>query len=99
MGNRCSTFGDGNVHHALSDQRTGNACSEQILAFIQRTRLEHRIDEVIRELVAQIVDVDLRCAGCQRFFLQTVKLFLLADIGGEGDNLRIIGFFQPFQDD
>ncbi|MNY52678.1 hypothetical protein D3C86_1883690 [compost metagenome] len=99
MGNRRSSFSDSNVHHTLRNQRTGDAGAEQVLAFIQSARLEHRIDEVTREFVTQIIDVDLRRAGCEGFFLQTVQLFLLADIGCKSDNLRIIGFFQPFQYD
>ncbi|MNW57186.1 hypothetical protein D3C74_349700 [compost metagenome] len=97
VGNSRCSFSDGDVHHTLRNQRTGNACAKQVLTLIQSARLEHRVDEVTREFIAKIIDVDLRRAGCEGFFLQAIQFFLLADIGCKSNNLRIIGFFQPFQ--
>ncbi|MNM62174.1 hypothetical protein D3C81_734970 [compost metagenome] len=99
MRNGGRAFGDGDIDHPLRDQRAGDTRAEQVLSFIQGASLEHRVDEVLGELVAQVVDVDFRRACGERLFLQTVKLFLLADIGRKSDNFRVIRFFQPFQND
>ncbi|MNZ92628.1 hypothetical protein D3C78_1116580 [compost metagenome] len=87
-----------NINHTLRDQWAGNGRAEQILTLIQGSCLEHWIDKVLGEFLTQIIDIYLRCTCCQCLFFQSVKLLLLSDIGCEGDNFRIVGFFQPFED-
>ncbi|MNW58237.1 hypothetical protein D3C74_360860 [compost metagenome] len=93
----CSPFCTSDIHHAFSDQWTSDTCAEQVLSFIKGTCLEHWIDEIFREFIAQIVDVYFGSASSECFFLQAIQFVLLSDIRCEGDNLSIICFFQPFQ--
>jgi hypothetical protein len=83
------------IDHALGDQGTRDRSAEIVLPLVNRSRLEHRENEVARELLAQIVDVALARAGAQRLVFEAVEFLLLADIRAKGDNLRGIGFLQP----
>ncbi|MNS75517.1 hypothetical protein D3C72_1090390 [compost metagenome] len=95
MGNRSCAFRTGDIDHTLRNQWARDTCTEQILTFILGTRLEHRVDEVLGELIAQIIDIHFGGAGSQRFCLQPVQLVLLTNIRRERDNLGIIGLLQP----
>ena len=89
----------GDFDHALGDERTRNARAEKILTFVKRPCPEHGKNKVPGKFLLQIVDKTLGRAGAQGLLFQTVKLLLLPDIRAEGDNLRIVSFFQPLQQD
>ncbi len=91
----------GDLDLALGDQRPGDRGAEQVLALVERVGAEHREDEVLHELLAHIVDVDIFRLDAQHLGLCTrrTELFALAEIGGEGHDLAAIGRLQPLQDD
>ena len=86
---------------ALGDQRPCDRRTEQILALVQCVRAEHREDEVADELLAQILDEDVLGPDAEHLRLAPRRLDLLAlpQVGGEGDDLRVIFGLQPFEDD
>ena len=63
VGDGVGLFLPGDLDHALGDERPGDAGAEEILALVDRAGLDHREDEVARELLLQVVDVDLGRAG------------------------------------
>ena len=85
----------------LCDQRPRDRGAEKIKALVLRVGAEHREDVIAHELLAHVLDEDVFFldAGAQRFFARGRKLAALAEIGGEGDDLAVIGRLQPFQDD
>src|SRR4051812_15087590 len=83
----------------LGDQRPRNRGAEIILALVNRVRANHRVDEVAREFLDEIERVVLRGAGLLRLLRQAVQLLLLPDIRGERDDLRVVSFAEPLDDD
>jgi hypothetical protein len=81
--------------HALGDERSGDAGAEKILALVNRASLDHRENKIAREFFAEVVDVKFRCAGFHRLFVETFEFFLLADVGAERDDFRVVFFFEP----
>src|SRR5437870_10059089 len=79
-----SVFGERNLDHSFGDERTRDACPEEILALVNCAGLKHRKDEIAREFFLEIFDNAFRCAGFQRLLFQAVEFFLLADIGAKG---------------
>ena len=99
MRHRVGADGARDLDLALCDQRARDRGAEEIDAFIERVRAEHREDIVTNEFLAEVLDEDLADAqhlglGACRFDFLT-----LADIGGEGDDLRVVAVLEPAQDD
>ena len=89
----------GDLDQALGDQRTRNRSTQQVFAFVDGIGTEHREHVIARELLAQVLDVDLLDArrlglGACRF-----NLFALADVRGKGDHLALVHVLQPLHDD
>src|ERR1043166_7841886 len=82
-------------HHALGDERSRDACTEEVLALVNRAGVNHRINEVGSEFFLKVIDVNLRCAGVLRFLFEAVKFLFLPDVGAEGDHLGVVFFFDP----
>ena len=99
MGNRVGADHLCDLDLALGDQRARDGGAEQILPLVESIGAEHREDEVADEFFAQILDENLFDAQHLRLRACGLKLFALADIGGEGDDLTFIGVLQPAQDD
>ena len=99
VGDRVGAFGARDLGLLLRDHRAGDRSAEQVVAFIDGVGAQDREDEIARELLAQIGDVELARAGLQRLLLQPVQLFGLADVGAVRDHLAIIVVAQPAQDD
>ena len=89
----------GDFDQALGDQRPGDRRAEEIHAFILGVGAEHREDEIGHELLAEILDVDFIDPQHLRLLARRLEFFALAEIGGEGDDLALIGVAQPFEDD
>ncbi len=83
----------------LRDQRPRDRGAKIILPFVDRVRPDHRVDEVPREFLDQVECIVLRRSRLAGLLGQPFQLLLLANIGGECDDLRVIGFAQPFNDD
>jgi hypothetical protein len=82
----------GDFDQALGDQRTRDRGAEQVFAFVDGIRAEHREHEVAREFLAHVVDVDVFRLDAELDGLRARRLeFLaLAEVGGEGDDLAAI---------
>jgi len=91
----------GDLDLAFGDQGPGDRGAEQILPLVQGVGPEHREDIVPHELLAQVVDEDVLFldAQLQRLLARRRQLLALAQIGGEGHDLRAVFGLQPFQDD
>ena len=98
MRNGVGFLGTRDLDHSLCDQRTRDACPEEILALVNCAGLKHRKDEIAREFFLEIIDVTFGRAGVHRLFFQAVEFFLLADVGAKGDNLRLKIVFEPAED-
>ena len=59
VGDRVGLLFFGYLNLLFGDQRPGNGGSQQILVFIDRSRLEHRENKIAGEFVLQIFDIDL----------------------------------------
>ena len=66
--------------------------AEEVLPLVNRARLHHRKDEVAREFLPQIIDVNLGRAGLERLLFEAVEFLLLPDVRAEGDHLRVSRF-------
>ena len=80
MGDGVGLFLFGDFHHAFGDKRPGDAGAEEILAFIDRSGLDDGVDEVAREFLLQIVNVDFGCAGPFGLGFEAAQFLLLADV-------------------
>ena len=89
---------DGDLDQPLGDQRARDRGAEQVLALVDRVGAEHREHEVARELLAQVVDVDLLHAHGLRLGARRLELLALTDVGGEGHDLAAVDVLQPLQD-
>ena len=90
-----------NLDLALGDQRPRDRRAEQIVALVLRVGAEHREDEVADELLAQILDEDVFRLHAEHLGLapRRFDLLALAEVGGEGYDLRVIFGLQPLEDD
>jgi hypothetical protein len=89
----------GDVDQVLGDQWTGDRRAEQINALIDRIGPEHREDEILDELFADVLDVDFLDAHHLGLLARRLELFALAKIGCEGDDFSTELGLQPLQDD
>ena len=96
---RVGLFFLGDVHLGFGDQRPGDRGAQIVLPLVNRVGADHRVDEVARKLLDEIERVVLRSAGLERLFVEPLELLLLADIGRERDDLSVVSFFEPLDDD
>ncbi|OIQ66955.1 hypothetical protein GALL_514710 [mine drainage metagenome] len=91
----------GDLDLPFGDQRPGDRGAEQVLTLIDGVGAEHGEDEVADELLAHVLDEDvLRLhPGGERLGPRRLDLLALAQVGGEGHDLRAIFRLQPLQDD
>ena len=98
MGDGLRPFLFGNLKHALGDEGAGDAGAEQILALIDRAGLDHGEDEVASEFFLEVGDVTTGRTSAFGLGFEALEFFLLADVGAERDDLRVILFLEPRQD-
>ncbi len=91
----------GDLDQPLRDQRPGDRSAEQVEAFVDRVRPEHRENEVAHESLAQVLDEDVIGTHPHHlgFPARRLELLALAEIGSEGHHLAAVLGLQPFQDD
>ena len=97
MSHRIGTLGSRDLDHALRDQRTGNACPEEILPLVKRPGLHHGEDKIPRELLLQVIDITPGSTRAECLRLQSLEFLLLTDVCAEGDDLSGVGFLDPVQ--
>lgn len=85
----------------LGDQRPRDRGAEQVFALVEGVGAEHGEDEIANELLAQVVDEDvLRLdTELQRLGTRRLEFLTLAEVGGEGHYLALVGVLQPLEDD
>ncbi len=91
----------GDLDLALRDQRPGDRGAEQVDPLVERVGAEHRHHEVLHEDLAQVLDEDVLRLDAEHLGLaaRRLQLLALAEVGGEGDDLRRVLVLQPLQDD
>ena len=93
------TFGQGDLSQLLADDGTSKGSTQQIL-FIFGTHLQRGHDDVVAHLIDQIGHDQLRSASLEGLLFQALQLIGLANVAGDGDDLRVvIILFQPGDDD
>ena len=95
MRHRVRALAGGDLDHLLSDQRAGERGAQQIITFVERTRTQHRKDEIPDELEPHIDGVSGYRTRFKGFFLRFRHLLTLTDIGGKGDDLRAVCVHNP----
>ena len=94
-----SAFLLGDLNQTLCDAGTCMGRTEQIL-FILSASLQTGPDVLFDVFLAQILDIQLGCAGFQSLFFQAVQLRTLTNVGGNGDDFTsLVVFLQPGNDD
>ena len=53
------------------------------------------INEVAREFLLQVINVDFRRAGLDGFRFEAVQFLFLPDVGAEADHLGVVFFLDP----
>jgi hypothetical protein len=99
VGDGVSAGAGGDLGQAPGDQRPRDCGAQQILALVQRIGAQHRVDELPRELIAQVLDVDLAHPRGFCFSSGGLEVLALADVGREGHDLAAVVFLQPLEDD
>ena len=91
----------GDLDQPLGDERPRDRGAQEILALVLGVGAEHREHVVAHELLAQVLDEDVLGLDAEHFGLLAgrLQLFALAEIGGEGDDLRAVFGLQPLEDD
>ena len=91
---RTLTLGD--IDECLCDHGTRKRCTEQILSLVDGSRLERRPNILLKELLREIDNVHLRCAGCQRLVMNGFQFLALPDVRTDGNDLTaVIVLFEP----
>src|SRR6266487_4138646 len=99
MRNGTGFFGACDLNQSFGDERTRDAGAEKILAFVDRSRLDHGEDEVAREFLAQIFDETFRCTGLERFLFKPVEFLLLPNVRAKRNDFGLIIFLEPAEND
>ena len=95
VGDGVGLFLPGDFHHAFGDERPGDAGAQEILALVNGASLDDGVDKVAGKFLLQIINVDFGRAGLLGLGFKAGEFVLLADVGAEGDHLRVVGFFDP----
>ncbi len=99
VGDGAGLFAVRDLDHALCNQGPGDAGAQEVLVLVNRARLHHGEDEVAREFVLKVVDVNLGRAGFEGLLFQALEFLLLADVGAKGDHFGAIFFLDPGKKD
>ena len=83
---------------ALGNQRPCEGRAQQILALVDRARLERRPNEVLDELLAQVFDIQLFRAALFRLLVEGLEFLALPDVARNADHIAVIIFLQPRHD-
>ncbi len=87
------------LHLVLGDDRPRQRGAQQVLVLVHRARLDRREDVVGQELLPQVFDDDFARAGLVGLLDHGIEVVALADVGDEGDDVVVVVFLQPRNDD
>ncbi len=97
MADRVGAFFPGDPDLFLGDQGARDGRSKQVMSLVYRIGAECGENEIARKLLAQVYDARLDGAGCQRLFLNAVKLFALAEVGRKSHHFALVSFDEPLE--
>lgn len=80
MRNVLALFPLGKLDLALGDGRTRDRRAHEVNALVLAVGLQHGVDIVLNQRLAQVLDKDLSGAGAHGLLLSRLKVLLLADI-------------------
>jgi hypothetical protein len=86
-------------HHLRHDERSGQAGADWIFAFVKRIRLNRGENIVLREFLSCVDGVVFEDAEFFGFRLDFLQVLLLPDIDGYGDDLGVVFFLEPLDED
>ena len=98
VGHGIGAFLAGDVHKGLGDERAGDGGSQQVAVFVAGRAAHHGKHKVFGHFFAQIKHIGLGSAGFERLFFHARKVFGLAEVGGNGNDLALVGLDEPFED-
>ena len=87
----------GDVDKGLGDAGARDRGAQHVAVFVAGRAAHHGEDEVAGHFFAQVNHIGFGSAGFQRFFLHAGKILGLAQVGGAGDDLAMVGFNEPFE--
>ena len=88
-----------NIDKRLCNHGTRKRCAQQILALVDRPRLECRPDILLKKLLRQIDNMHFRRTRGECLVMHGFEFLTLPDIGADSDDLAaIIVLFQPGND-
>src|SRR5262245_9186298 len=87
------------LDHPFGNQRTGDGCPKEILAFVNRSCAHHGKNEIAREFLLQIVDIDIGSAGPAGFAFKPLQFLGLSYVRAEGNYFRVVSLLDPGQED
>src|SRR5271157_3054143 len=89
---------EGNLHLGLGKQRPGQGSSQQVLALVNRARLDGFPKVAGYKLLAEVLDKNLGGATGQSLAADGGVIVALADVPHHGDNFAAVVFTQPRND-
>ena len=98
VSNRVCTSLVSNLDQTLGDQWTSDGSTQQVFAFVDSVRTEHREYEVTGKLFTQVVDVDFFDAQSLGFRTCWLNFFALAQVSSKGYDFTLVLFLQPLGD-
>src|SRR5262249_54459760 len=99
VGQSVSLLLAGNINHAPGDQGPRDTGAQEVLSFIDCARLDHGENEIAGKLLLQVHDIAFGSAGVFGLGVEAAEFLFLADIGAESNDVRLIGFLEPGQND
>ena len=84
---------------SLGDERSSNGGTQQVLPLVEGVGPEHRIHEVLDELLPKVFDVDLLHAHGLGLGPGRLEFLALAKVGRKGHDLAVVLLFKPPKDD
>ena len=86
-------------HLGFGDHRPGERCSQQVLAFIDRARLDGFPKVAGYKFLAEVLDKNLGSAAGQSLPADRGVIVALTDVPDHGDDFAAVIFTQPGNND
>ena len=100
VGDGVRAFLQGDLHLVLGLQGPGDGGAQQVLALVDGARAQQGEQEVLRELVAQVEEVELGGARGHRLLLEARQVLVLPHVRADADDLgSLVVLLEPGDDD